>query len=417
MRFGFLTTFYPPHNFGGDGIAIQRLARALVKRGHDATVIYDADAYAALTSAPLPETTPSEDGVRVIPLRAGCGRLSPLLTQQFGRPVMNGRRIRRILEGERFDVLNFNNVSLLGGPGLLSFGDAPVKLYFAHEHWLVCPSHALWRHQRELCTGRQCFRCALHYHRPPQLWRWGTYLTRQLRHIDAFLAMSEFSRRKHREFGFPREMTVLPYFLPDPEPDQESLSHAPQTKPYFLFVGRLERLKGLDDVIPLFRQYPEADLLIAGDGQHAGVLKELASGLTNVRFLGRIDIERLKDYYRHATAVIVPSVTFETFGIVLIEAFKHATPVIARRIGPFPEIVEQAEAGELFDTPAELLAAMRGLQRDRARRDALGRAGYAAFRARWSESAVVPQYLDIVARVSEQRAAGVSVRQHVMAVH
>ena len=41
LRFAFLTTFYPPHNFGGDGIGIQRLARGLVGAGHEVTVAFD----------------------------------------------------------------------------------------------------------------------------------------------------------------------------------------------------------------------------------------------------------------------------------------------------------------------------------------------------------------------------------------
>jgi hypothetical protein len=53
----------------------------------------------------------------------------------------------------------------------------------------------------------------LHYRRPPQLWRYTRYLERQLDRVDAFIAMSEFSRRKHHDFGFPKEMEVLPYFL------------------------------------------------------------------------------------------------------------------------------------------------------------------------------------------------------------
>src|ERR1700682_4580848 len=44
LRFCFITTFYPPYNFGGDGIAVQRLARALIRRGHCVTVIHDVDA-------------------------------------------------------------------------------------------------------------------------------------------------------------------------------------------------------------------------------------------------------------------------------------------------------------------------------------------------------------------------------------
>ncbi len=274
----------------------------------------------------------------------------------------------------------------------------------AHEHWLVCPSHVLWRHNRELCTGRECVKCQLTYHRPPQLWRATGYLERELAHVDAFIAMSEFSRAKHREFGFPREMEVLPYFLPDPEAGGARVGgESPHPRPYFLFVGRLEKIKGLDDVIPVFRDYPGADLVIAGDGEYGATLKAQAEGMTNVRFLGRVAPEELRRYYEHAIALIVPSVCFETFGIILIEAFRQATPVIARRIGPFPEIVETAGAGELFVTRDDLVTAMRRLQDDPARRDRLARSGYEAFVARWSESAVVPQYLDIVAAAARRK--------------
>ena len=403
LRFAFLTTFYPPHNFGGDGIGIQRLARGLVRAGHHVTVIHDVDAYNSLHKGPEPAAPPEPAGLEVIRLRSGLGTVSPLLTQQLGRPVVNGPRIARILDAGKFDVINFHNVSLIGGPGLFKYGRG-LKLYMAHEHWLVCPSHVLWRHNRELCTGRQCFRCQLSYRRPPQLWRWTGYLERELRHVDAFIAMSEFSRRKHQEFGFPREMEVLPYFLPDPEPAGARVGGAsPHGRPYFLFVGRLEKIKGLDDVIPVFRDYPGADLVIAGDGEYGATLRALGAGMPNVRFLGRVPLEELRRYYEHAIGLVVPSVCFETFGIILIEAFRQGTPVIARRIGPFPEIVETSGGGELFGTRDELVAAMRRLQEDPARRARLAAAGYDAFVARWSERAVVPQYLDIVARAAERK--------------
>ena len=406
LRFGFVTTFYPPHNFGGDGIGIQRLARGLVRAGHRVTVIHDGDAYNALHKGPEPAPQLEPEGLEVVRLRSGLGILSPLLTQQLGRPMVNGAQIGRLLAQGHYDVINFHNVSLVGGPGVFRYGNA-IKLYMAHEHWLVCPTHVLWRHMREVCTGRQCFRCQLHYRRPPQIWRATGYLESQLRHIDTFIAMSEFSREKHREFGFPREMEVLPYFLADPENGRATVGGAsPHGRPYFLFVGRLEKIKGLEDVIPVFRDYPDADLLIAGDGEYAGPLRELAAGVERVKFLGRVGPEPLRRYYEHAIALVVPSVCFETFGIILIEAFKQSTPVIARRIGPFPEIVAQSGGGELFTTREELVAAMRGLQTDPAHRDRLARAGSRAFLDRWSESAVVPRYLEIVRRTAERKGAG-----------
>jgi glycosyltransferase involved in cell wall biosynthesis len=403
-----ITTFYPPENFGGDGIAIQRLSRALVRRGHEVTVLHDLDAYRVLSGGRKPPPSDEPEGLEVVGLASGMGGISTLLTQQFGRPIVHGRRIERLLDEGAFDIIHYNNVSLVGGPGVLALGEA-VKVYEAHEHWLVCPSHVLWRHNREVCTGRQCVRCVLSYRRPPQLWRYTGALERRLSEIDLFIAKSEFSRQKHVEFGFSRDMTVLPYFLPDLEgsarpapPEDRSAETGSRERPYFLFVGRLEEIKGLDDVIPTFRSYEGADLLIAGDGNYRDELERLAAGNPRVRFLGRIAPEDLDRYYRGAVALIVPSICFETFGIILIEAFRQGTPVIARSLGPFPEIVEACSGGELFGTPDELVSAMERMRTDPDHRNACAESAQRGFREIWSESAVVPRYLEMVGRAAEQ---------------
>lgn len=398
LRFCMVTTFYPPYNFGGDGMGVQRLSQALVRRGHQVTILQDIDAFNVLSGTPEPTATDQADGVEIVRLRNALKGLSVTLTHQSGRPIFNGRKFRRFFEEREFDIINFHNVSQVGGAGILAYGDG-IKLYMAHEHWLVCPTHVLWRHKREVCTGRECLRCSFHYRRPPQLWRYTDLLRRQISHVDTFIAMSEFSRRKHREFGFERDMEVVNYFLPEksataPVAEQPS----PHPRPYFLFVGRLERIKGLDEVIPLFRRYQDADLLIVGEGEHRPVLTELAGGISNVKFVGRLAPASLDRYYRHALALIVPSVCFETFGIILIEAFRQATPVLARRIGPFPEIVERGGGGVLFDGPEDLLQSMKLMQNDPQLRPRLSRAGFESFRAHWSESAVIPRYLDIVRR-------------------
>ena len=401
VRFCMLTTFYPPYNFGGDGIGIQRLSQALARLGHEVTVLQDIDAYNVLHVGEEPCTSDESDGVEVVRLRSRASMLSVLLTQQTGRPVINGKAIRRFLNHRQSDVINYHNISLVGGPAVLACGEA-VKLYMAHDHWLVCPTHVLWRHKRERCTGRECLRCSIAYRRPPQLWRYTGFLERQLRHIDSFIAMSEFSRQKHREFGFSRDMEVVNYFLPE-RPVALPEGRRPHERPYFLFVGRLERIKGLDDVIPLFGRYKDADLLIAGDGEYAPALRALANGLDRVRFLGRIEPGLLDSYYRHALALIVPSVGFETFGIILIEAFRQGTPVLARRIGPFPEIVERGRGGLLFDGPEELLESMRRIQADPLFRSELSESAQQGFTKHWAESAVIPRYLEIVKRAAQAK--------------
>ena len=399
LRILMFTTFYPPYSFGGDAVGVQRMTRALVARGHDVTVVHDEDAYLSLGGA-VPAAVP-DDGVRAIGLRSRHGVLSNLLTQQTGRNIMHQRRIRDIVSDGSYDIIWHNNISLVGGPGILSIGEG-LKIYEAHEHWLVCPTHVLWRHMRELCDERQCLRCVLKHKRPPQLWRYTGYLGRQLDHMDLIIAKSEFSRAKHREFGLRQDMQVLPYFLPDmdstalPEP-------AAHDRPYFLFVGRLEKIKGLQDVFPAFERYPDADLLILGDGDYTAELKKLAAGNERIKFLGRKSLDELNAYYRGALGLIVPSVCYETFGIILIESFRLGTPVIARRLGPFPEIVERAGRGTLFETEDDLIAAMRGLQHDRGQREAQGNAARLAFEEFWHEDKVLAAYGAALARAAQAK--------------
>ncbi len=402
LRFLMLTTFYPPYNFGGDGIGIQRLSRGLVKAGHQVTVVHDADAYLSLARKEPQGDSPEPHGLEVISLRSRFGTLANLMTHQSGRPLVHGKEIQKIIQDGKFDVINFHNISLIGGPGILKFGDA-TKIYMAHEHWLICESHVLWRHGQERCDEKQCLSCVLSYRRPPQLWRRTGYLERQLKHVDTFIAMSEFSKRKHEEFGFPAPMAVMPYFLPDIPAHAQEAKQSPHPRPFFLFVGRLEQIKGLDDVIPVFAGSEGADLVIAGDGEYAETLKKLGEGNSRVHFLGRVTPEELSAWYAAALALIVPSVCYETFGIILIESFRQGTPVIARRLGPFVEIVERAQAGRLFENEEELLSAMNEFGQDPDLRSKLGRNGQEAFSHYWNESTVIPRYLEIVRSAAKNR--------------
>jgi glycosyltransferase involved in cell wall biosynthesis len=124
-----------------------------------------------------------------------------------------------------------------------------------------------------------------------------------------------------------------------------------------------------------------------------------------VRFLGHLPPASLGPLYAHADAVLAPSVGYETFGYTLIEAFRAATPVIARAVGPYPEIVRQAGGGFLFTTAGELPGLVAKLAADPALRRRLGDAGREAFGRLWSEEAVLPQYLAIVERARARRVA------------
>ena len=397
MRFCLVTTFYPPYTFGGDGIAVQRLAVALAERGHHVEVVHCIDAFRLLQSPDMLPVGDYTDHPAIVHhgLRSRAGFLSPLITQQTGRPGLKSRELRRILTGGRFDVVHFHNPSLIG-PTALGYARA-VTLYTMHEHWLVCPMHVLWRFDREPCPARQCIRCQLQGGRPPQLWRYTGLLEKSLKHVDAFIAPSVFTRDKHREFGLTVAAPIvhIPNFLHPPRP-VEGGDPPPHPRPYFLFVGRLERIKGAHSLVDAFSRYRNADLLLAGAGHDAEALRAQAADSPHIHFLGPVPYARLETLMRHAIAVVVPSVGYEVFPTTVLEANAQGTPVIGHRLGPLPEMLD-GRGGLTYGDETELIAALESLRANPALRTALGERGRAEYFAEWTPERHMARYLALIA--------------------
>jgi glycosyltransferase involved in cell wall biosynthesis len=168
-------------------------------------------------------------------------------------------------------------------------------------------------------------------------------------------------------------------------------------------VGRLVKLKGVHTVIEAFREYDAADLLIAGDGIYGNELRRQAEGLDHVRFLGRVHPDALRALYAHALAVIVPSLVYETFGFITLEAFAQRTPVVARDLGAVGELARESGGGFTYRTQGELLESLERLRRDPALRDELGERGHRAFVERLSEEPHVAAYFAAIEEGFERR--------------
>jgi len=399
-----VTTFYPPYHFGGDAVYVYRLARELGRRGHDVDVVHDLDAYRLLHRGEPAGDWPPSERVTVHRLHSRLGPLSPLATQQTGLPLFKPG-LRRLLDGGAHDVIHFHNTSLIG-PGAFRYGRG-VKLYTMHEQWLVCPLHFLWKGRQGLCDAPRCTWCSLRSWRPPQWWRATGALSRHLRHIDHFVAPSRFVQDVHRERGLDLPLTVLPTFAPDvaSAPPDDPRPHA---RPYFLFVGRLVKPKGVGTLLDAFRRITSADLVVAGDGDEAPTLRNAASEMIHVRFLGPQPYERLRTLYRHALALVVPSICYEVFPLVILEAFAEGTPVIARDLGGMSDMVRESGGGLLFRDETTLREALERLQADAGLRSTLGASGRRTVRERWNADAHVRAYLRIVetCREAKRSAAG-----------
>jgi glycosyltransferase involved in cell wall biosynthesis len=188
-------------------------------------------------------------------------------------------------------------------------------------------------------------------------------------HVHRFIALTEFARRKFVEGGLPEDRIVVkPNFVPDPvAPRSETARQGA------LFVGRLSVEKGLSTLLEAWKAFPDVPLTIFGDGPERKVLERVAPA--NVRFLGSVDADTVRDQMRRASCLVAPSICYEGFPMTVAEAFANSLPVVASRIGSLAEIVEDGINGVHFETgkPDDLIRKLRELFAAPERLDTMGR--------------------------------------------
>jgi len=112
-----------------------------------------------------------------------------------------------------------------------------------------------------------------------------------------------------------------------------------------LFVGRLERRKGLDCLLAAYgkvkKEFPNLRLIIVGTGAKLAKYKSTVEedNLTDVVFAGFVPKKNLPRYYSSADISCFPATSAESFGTVLLEAMANGKPVVASNVGGYNEVL------------------------------------------------------------------------------
>jgi glycosyltransferase involved in cell wall biosynthesis len=120
---------------------------------------------------------------------------------------------------------------------------------------------------------------------------------------------------------------------------------------YALFVGRLDPEKGVRTLLEAWR-YLDFPLRIRGTGLLDKEARKfiMQHDMNHVQFVGRLEEAELSKLIRNARFLVLPSEGYyETFGMVIIEAYSRGVPVVASNIGVIPELVTDEKTGLLFE--------------------------------------------------------------------
>jgi glycosyltransferase involved in cell wall biosynthesis len=264
------------------------------------------------------------------------------------------RRIRRTVDAFRPDLVHVHNTFPSASPSIYSAlpKNVPV-VQTLHNYRLVCPAGTLFRAGRPCldCLGRAvpwpgvkhaCYRGSASQSGVVATMLATHRLLRTWSRIDAFVALNPRMRELMITGGLPGDrIRTVPNFL-EPDPGAGT---GPRSG--FLYLGRLTEEKGLRVLIEAARATPGL-VRVAGDGPLASVAAEAAAEGA-IEYLGHRQRATLIEDIQSAVAVVVPSVWYEPFGMVVLDAFAAGTPVIASRIGAIPDIATEGETGLLID--------------------------------------------------------------------
>jgi glycosyltransferase involved in cell wall biosynthesis len=270
------------------------------------------------------------------------------------------RELRLAIRDTRADVVHFHNTFPLISPAAYYAArrEGAATVQTLHNYRLMCANGLFFRDGRpcEDCINTDvpwpavvhaCYRDSyagsvvasgtVAVHRAC-----GTWATQ----IDRYIALTDFARRKFIAGGLPADRIVVKPNVVSPDAGRgEGNGH------FALFVGRLSREKGIETLLAAW-QPGCMPLTIIGDGPLAPLVRRATQEHPGLTWLGQRGPEEVQDILGRATCLIAPSLWYETFGLVVAEAFARGTPVIASRLGALEELVDAGRTGLHF-TPGD----------------------------------------------------------------
>lgn len=250
------------------------------------------------------------------------------------------------------DVIHIHNTFPLISPSIywVAKKNNIAVIQTLHNYRLLCPQAMFLRKAKvcEECLGkipwrgviRGCYRDSLLQtgllasmlvlHRVIGTWR---------NKVTRYIVLNKFCRDKFIKGGISgAQISIKPNFSLD-------INIKKRIRKGYLFVGRLSCEKGIDVLLATIRTMDGVSLTIIGSGDEESKFIDV----DGVTMLGHLSKKEIYEHMQSARALIIPSICYETFGMVAIEAFANNLPVIASRIGVLPDIVKDRVNGLLFN--------------------------------------------------------------------
>ena len=355
MRILMLSQFYPPI-IGGGAIHARSLSVELVSRGHEVAVV--------TLRHPGQAEFELDQGVRVYRKNSSMRRVSWLFSdngRQYAPPFPDPEvmlALRRIIMREKPDVVHAHNWLVYSFLPLKAWSRTRLVVTL-HNHGLVCVKTTLLYHNA-LCQGpglMKCLECAVQHYGVtkgiPTVVSYQAMGLAQRGLVDMFLPVSQAVAVGNGLVGSRLPFRVVHNFIPDdvsvPQGDMEPYLAQLPAEDYLLFVGALNRQKGLDVLLRAYAGLTHAPPLVLIGYQTADWPILSKDCPANVFVLKDWPRWAVMEAWRRSIMALLPSVGPESCPTVVMEAMSLGRPVVASRIGGLADLVDDGETGLLIE--------------------------------------------------------------------
>jgi len=349
MRILLVNSFYYPSIIGGAEVSTQKLAEGLAKKGHDVCVL----------CTDLENKDEIVNKVRVIRRKVNniCQPINFNELKFFLKliyhcidifNIFNINMLKSVIKNIKPDVIHINNM----------YGISPIIWVVAkkyniplvqtlRDYYLIClRATLLKRNNCDICSN-PIFLCKIYRHFVKLISNKVDFVTAPSQFtMDVFTNCEYFKNANKRLIYNAIDYDTKKLRQLCKEKEQRLME---DKKVKFVFLGSLEYNKGIEKLLNVFSRVQNCniELHIAGKGSLIDLVKKNIEQDKRIFYHGFIDDYKKEQLLTECDVMIVPSIWYEPFGRVVIDAYKYVMPVIGSQIGGITEIIEHGRTGIL----------------------------------------------------------------------
>ncbi len=390
-----VSEYFPPVIFGGGEISAYNLAKSLVKKGFDVSVL--------TSHFDRLKQNDFKEGIKIY-RRLKTGRNPSSFSANLKRVFYFQKSLKKELKKveQKYDVVHFLNTTSIPNFKVNNKTMATINGYTN-----FCPKRNLFYKERCACSGCSfgkflgCIvkskfigksKISIFLKFNPVFWIL-LYLgykksNRSLKNINSFISLSDFiSSQLRRNKVKLSQITKIPNIVDIEDPEKQFKIN--EKGVLISYIGALEKIKGIGMLIKAFNgiDLENAKLLVFGDGSLKNYLRKIAN--KNVKFYGKVDHKFMPSVYKQSDIIVQPALWPEPLSRVLLEATYFGKPIIATDIGGNSEGVVDGKNGFLVENEDELKEKLNMLIQNKSLRDKMSKKSKNIFGAKFNKDKII----------------------------